>query len=435
MNRKIISILCATAGAGIAFAQVGGGSVNLTLQQAEALALKNHPQVMAAQNEASAIGQEVIQAKAPYYPVVAGDATGSGASQGARIGAGALSASRLFNRFGDGITITQLITDFGRTRDLLAAARLHASAAQQNYLATRYDIVLGVDQAYFDVLRAKATVKVAQETVSARQTVVNQIIALFNNNLKSQVDVSFVDVSLSQAKLLLIQAQDQVQEAYAQLTRALGAQQNAVYDLTEEPLPATPPSDPEPLIIQAFNQRPELSALSMSRDAAYKYERAERALSYPTVSLIGLGGYIPWIEQITLPRVIPSEYGGAAVDVHIPIFNGHLFTAQREEAHYRALEADQQLRNEQQSIARDVRTAWAGATNAFQRLAVTRQMVQQADLARNLAQGRYDLGLASVVELTQAQLNLTQAQIEDLTARYDYQSQFAALQYTLGALR
>lgn len=409
--------------------------VRLTLQQAEAMAMQNHPEVLAAQDTVAAMGQQVVQARAPYYPVVAGDATGSGANIGARIGAGNLTTSRLFNRFGTGLNIQQLVTDSGRTPNLVAAARLHQTASQQTYQATRFDVLLAVNRAYFDVLRAQATIKVAQETVAERQTIVDQVTALANNKLRSMLDVSFVDVNLSEAKLLLLQAQDEQQEAFAELTRAMGSQQNAVYTLTEEPLPPGPPAGPEALVTEAIAARPELASLRSEREAAYRFERAERDLSYPTVSFIGLGGYIPYIDQITLPRVIPSEYAGAAVDVHVPIFNGHLFSARREEAHYRALESDQRLRNEEESIVRDVRTAWAAASTAFQRLDVTAELLRQATLALSLAQGRYDLGLASIVELTQAQLSLTQAEIENLNAKYDYQSQNAALQYTVGSLR
>ena len=101
----------------------------------------------------------------------------------------------------------------------------------------------------------------------------------------------------------------------------------------------------------------------------------------------------------------------------------------------RTAESDQRLRNEEEAIARDVRTAWAAASTAFQRLDVTAELLRQATMALSLAQGRYDLGLASIVELTQAQLALTQAQIENLNAKYDYQSQNAALQYPVGGLR
>jgi outer membrane protein len=81
-----------------------------------------------------------------------------------------------------------------------------------------------------------------------------------------------------------------------------------------------------------------------------------------------------------------------------------------------------------------VRTAWLTASTAYQRIPVTAQLVTQAQLSLTLATGRYNLGLASIVEITQAQLSVTQAQIENVTAGYDYQSAWAALQYTLGAL-
>src|SRR6202040_2728001 len=109
-------------------------------------------------------------------------------------------------------------------------------------------------------------------------------------------------------------------------------------------------------------------------------------------------------------------------------------SARREAARQRAMEADQRLRDQQERVARDVLVAWAGAITAFQRIDVTAQFLRQAALALDLARGRYNLGLSSVVELTQAQLNQTQAEIENLSAKYDYQSQNAALQYTVGLL-
>jgi outer membrane protein len=391
--------------------------------------------VLAAQNAASAMSQRIGETKAAYYPVLAGDLTASQGNTGARIGAGFLTDSRLFDRFGDGITLSQLITDSGRTPNLVASSRLEAGAAERTYQASKYDVLVGVDQAYFETLRSQSMVRVAQETVAARQLLVDQVTALFNNKLRSELDVSFVEVNLSQAKLLLLQAEDQVQKAFAQLTRALGSQQATTYLLADQALPPSPPANVEDLVAQAIANRPELASLKMARDAAYRFERAEKDLSYPTASLVGVGGYIPYIDQITLPRVIPNEYEGVAVNVQIPILNGGLFKARRQEAHFRALEADQRLRNEAEAIARDVRSAWAGATVAYQRLDVTAQLLRQAALAHELAQGRYNLGLSSIVELTQAQLNVTTAEIENLSAKYDYESQYAGLQYTLGALR
>jgi outer membrane protein len=434
MRRIVPCLLAVAAGTAPLFSQ-GGAPIRLTLQQAEGMALRSHPQVQAEQDLVGAANEHITETRSAYYPTVDGDITGSQGNIGARIGAGYLSASRLFNRFGLGVSINQLVSDFGRTPNLVAESRFRAGAAQQDFNATQYDVLVGVNRAYFATLRAQALIKVAQETVTARQLLVNQVTALAQNKLRSDLDVSFASVNLAEAQLLLIQSRNDLQVEYAELTRALGQDRSAAYDLVELPMPPSPPEDVERIVTQAVQNRPELASLRLSLQGATRFEEAEKDLSRPNVNFVGLAGYMPYIDQITLPRVIPGEYEGAGVNVQIPIFNGHLFTARRQEAHYRTLEADQRLRDRLQQVERDVRTAWENSMTAYQRLDVTAQFLRQAALALSLAQGRYDLGLASIVELTQGQLNLTQAEIENLSAKYDYQIQYANLQYTIGALR
>lgn len=406
----------------------------LTLKDAEATALQNHPQVQAAQHEVNYSNRQIVESRSAYYPNVTGDLTGSQANNLARIGAGDLATSRLYTRFGQGVVIRQLITDSGRTQNLVKSSRLEAQASAQNAQATRYDVLLQVTRSYFDVLHAQAVVKVAEETVAARQLLSDQVTELANNKLRSQLDVSFAEVNVSEAKLLLLRAQDSVQQARAELGQAMGSDTPADHQLSEEQLPAGPPATAEELVAQALGNRPEVASLRFSRDAAYKFADAEKDLSRPTVSAIAVGGFLPFINTpATAP--IPAEYEGIAANVSIPIFNGHLFSARREAAVERALESDQRLRDQQQRIARDVRVAWASANDAYQRMDVTAQFLRQAALALDLAQGRYNLGLSSIVELTQAELNLTQAEIENLNAKYDYQTQYSALEYTIGLLR
>ena len=435
MDRRIpLLLVLLMVGAGSRARAQNTAPVPLTLKDAEALALKNHPQVLAAQATVREYSELVVEARSAYFPTLEADLTGSGGNPQGRIGAGYLPASRLFDRLGTGISLSQLITDSGRTPNLVASSRLQAQASQRTYEATRYDVLLAVDQAYFAALRAQALVKVAEQTVAARQIMSDQVTELAKNKLRSEVDVAFADVNLSEAKLLLLRSQDQVRAAFAELTRALGAQQEMNYKLTDEPLPPSPPIDAESLVVQAYTNRPDLLSLQLQRDAAVKFERAERDLSFPTVSLVGAAGAIPAINQI-LSTDVPNNYEGAALNVEVPIFNGHLFTARRAAARYQAQAEDQRVRDLQQRIARDVRVAWSSSKTAFQNIDVTAELLREASLALDLAQGRYNLGLSSIVELYQAELNITQAEIENLNAKYDYQSIFAMLQYTMGLLR
>jgi outer membrane protein len=426
-NLSLLSILLAS------FAS-GQTQPKLTLQEAEALALKNHPQILAAQHEVSFANQQITEVRSAYYPTLSADVTGSQASHDARLGAGYLNDSTLFNRFGQGVSISQLISDVGRTKNLVASSRLQAQATDQNLVATKYDVLIAVNRTYFDVLHAQAIVKVAEQTVAARQLLDDRVTELAKNQLKSQLDVSLADVTVSEAKLLLINAQAAVEQAFAELARAIGTDQPINYQLVDESMPPTPPAKPDDLIAQALSNRPELASLRFSRDSAYRFAEAEKDLNRPTVSLVAVAGFLPLINQVG-STPIASEYEAAAVNVEIPLFNGHLFSARREAAHSRAMESDQRLRDQQERVVRDVRVTWSSTMTAFQRLDVTAQFMRQAALALNLAEGRYQLGLSSIIELTQSQLNLTQAEIENLSAKYDYQRQYALLQYAIGALR
>ena len=123
------------------------------------------------------------------------------------------------------------------------------------------------------------------------------------------------------------------------------------------------------------------------------------------------------------------------MNINVPVFNGHLFSARRSEAELRAQAAAQNLRDLENRVARDIQIAWLNASTAFERLGLTAQLLEQASLAMDLAQSRYDLGLSSIVELSQAQLNKTSAEIASASAKYDYQLLRAVLEYQAGALR
>jgi outer membrane protein len=425
--------LCAGTLAGAGQLPASAPQTTLTLPQATAMAIQNHPQIAVAQDTAASAGQRVTESRSAYYPVIDGEITGAQGLYQARLGAGSLSASQLFNRFGQGLQVTQLVTDFGRTKSLVAQSQYQAQAAAQNTQATVFDVVLGVNRGYFGVLQAQAYVRVANETIRARQILTDQVTALANANLKSQLDVNFAAVNLSEARLLLIRSQDAMDQAYADLARALGQDQGVRYQLADAPAPAAPPDSADALIAEAIQNRPELRNLQLQLQGAQSFEQAEADLSHPSVSFIGVAGGLPYLGQD--PRIAPYGYEGAAVNVDIPIFNGHLFFARRQAAHYEAQAATERVRNLRQQVERDVHSAWISASTAWQRIPVTEQFLKQAQLALDLAQGRYDYGLASIVEITQAQLNLTQAQIENVSARYDYQAAYAQLQYTVGALR
>jgi outer membrane protein len=401
----------------------------LTLRQAEALALKNNPQITVGKLRMLIAQQFVREERAALMPTAFLSLTAVDTNPGSRIAAGGLNNPVLFPRAAGGATVSQLITDFGRTTNLLKSSQYQAKAEDENSAATTAQILLTVDQAFYSALETKALVRVAQETVNARHIFGDKVSALTNAKLRSDLDLSFARVEEARAKLLLLEARNNYGAALATLSAVLGYPSERNFDVAEETTEvAPPPSDVNPLIVQALQQRPEVASLQNQLFAAEKNASAEHDLWRPTVSALGVVGQAPVRDDH-----IPSWYGGVGVNVNIPLFNGFLYNARAKTADLQAEINRQRLSDLRNVLARDVRIAWQDSNRAYERLSVTQQLEEQANLALDLSQARYNLGLGSIVELTQAELQKTEADIADTDARYQYRLTQLVLAYATAA--
>jgi outer membrane protein len=406
------------------------GNQQLTRAQAEQMAIKNNPQVTVARLLALAQHQVYRETRAAELPTATASITAVEAEEATRISAGSLTASRLFEHAGAGGGFSQLITDFGRTRNLVASSVLQEKAQNASAIATQYDIQLATDQAFYNALQAQQTLKVAKQNVAARQTVDAQVSQMTANKLKSTLDLSFADVNLSQAKLLELDAENNADSAMAALDAVLGLDRPVDFDLVDDESEfQQPPPDINQLVEEGLKQRPDLQASMYSQQAAVKFSHAQRDQLLPSISASGTAGTVP---------IRPDQYysanwwGGIGVNVNIPIFNGFLYTAQAKEATIRAQVAAEQTRDLRDRIVRDVRTAWLAANTSYQRVSVTAQLLKEANLGLTLAQTRYQMGLSSIVELSQAEYQQTDAAIGNANAQYQYRLALATLNYQIG---
>ena len=404
--------------------------LRLTRPEAETMALANNPRIHISQLIARVQHEVVRERRADELPNLNGSMTGVAALEASRISSGALTASRLLNHAGGGVQLSQLITDFGRTNNLIASAKLQEKARLSDAEASRGEIVLATDQIFYQVIEAQETLKVAQETVSARQTLTDQVSALASAKLRSELDLSFAQVNLSQAKLLTLDAQNNLDAAKAALGAVLGLDQQRNFDLVDDPgfLPALAPNA-DALVAAAIQNRPDLQSLGFSEQAAQKFSKAQRDQKLPTVRALGVVGGTPAGSSTYFNS---SWYGAVGANVSIPIFNGFRFSAQAAEAALQAQAAAEQTRLLRDQVVRDVRTAWLFANTSFQRVTVSAELLTQANTALELAQTRYDLGLSSIVELSQAQLQQTQAAIGNANARSQYNFAISAINFQSG---
>ena len=411
-------------------APMDGTPTLLTRQEAEKIALANNPRIHISQLIAEVQHQVIRERRADELPTMNGNLTAVEANDGSRISSGSLTASRLLVHAGMGVQLSQLITDFGRTPNLVASAKLQEKARLADAEASREDIVLATDQVFYAVIEAQETLKVAAQTVSARQSLTDQVSALTSAKLRSDLDLSFAQVNLSQAKLLQLNAQNDLDAAKAALSAVLGYDRQMNFQFVDDTgsLPALPP-DPNTLIAEAIQNRPDLQSLKFSEQAAQKFSKAQHEQLLPTISALGVVGGTPAGSS---QYFTTDWYGAVGANISIPIFNGFRLTAQASEAALEAQSASEQTRALRDQVARDVRTAWLYANTALQRVTVTTELLTQANTALDLAKTRYDLGLSSIVELSQAELQQTEAAIGNANARSQYNFAISTIRFQTG---
>jgi outer membrane protein len=403
----------------------------ITLEQAETTALANQPRMLAAQLRARSSAERVRQARAGYQPTVAFNATGVRvADAGTSIAAGNITTSAVSDRFAYGGNLAQMVTDFGRTSALVNSARATANAQGELATLTRAQVRLNVRQSYYQVLGAEAILRAAQAALNNRALVSRQLSALAASELKSTLDVNFANVLQSEAELAVVRAESAVAQQRSHLATAMGSQTPIASTLVD--VPATPealPPTPESLLAQSMTQRADLSALQSQQKAAAEFALAEKRLSYPTLNVLGAAGEVPFHDH-----TLHDNYAAAGFNLNIPILNGGAFRARQAEAE---LEANARTRDTEElrlEVGEQVRDSWYRANEAYRSLDVTARLVVQSKEALRLAQDRYDAGLGSIVELNEAQLNETSAEITAADATYTYLSRRAELDYAAGLL-
>jgi outer membrane protein len=258
----------------------------------------------------------------------------------------------------------------------------------------------------------------------------DQVSLLASNKLRSELDVSFARVAVQEGKLLVQKAQNDADDAITSLSTALGYREPQTFQLVELSQSIfSNTNDVSQLVETALSERPELLSLRNEHDAEVRFAKSERDSRLPTISAVGVAGDAPIHDSR-----LPDNYAVGGLELSMPLFAGGLYTARQREAEFKAQSDNELVRALEDNIVRDVHIAWLNVNNALEQLNTTQELVRNAAEAYTLAEARYKIGSSSIVELSQAQLSLTSAQIANTNARYDVLIQQANLNYQTGAL-
>jgi outer membrane protein len=405
----------------------------MSLSDAQAIALQNHPLIGAENYREQASGETVKATEAELYPQIYGSANRVFGGSNTRVTAPptGIGDPSVFARAAAGVSVSQLITDFGRQSDLIGASEMALKSEQDKVQSVRDTVLFKATQAYYDVLRAQALLDVARQTVKSRATLNEQVGALRSAKLKSDLDASFAKLGLDQANLLASKAQGNLDDAWAELAEALGLSSVRHFVLTDQRAQVRPPTETrDEAISVALSQNPELMAQDAARDAAHRQADADSEAGLPVISAEGFAGVNPMREA---DQHLSHSYGAAGIFVTIPIFTGGRLSAQERRSAYNAKAADRDLDAQRNQVSRDVQVAWDSVQTAYRNIAVTGQLLDSSAKALDLIHARYDIGSSSIVDVEQAEAAALEAKIAQSNATYDYFIERAFLAYREGA--
>jgi len=410
----------------------------LTLDQALAAARDRQPQVRAAAATTRAAAARSDEAHAALLPQVSGvgnyqrstanfvSRPGSLPRQLATGGGGESFES--FGYYNFGLSASYLLYDFGQTRDRWHAAEASFASQHDSEQTTSSQVLFAVRTAFFQARAAKELVTVANDTLINQRRHLEQTQGFVEVGTQSQIALAQGKTAVANAQVQLINAENGYETAKAQLNQAMGMEQSTDYDVADEaPLPV-PAEDAgtDALLDEALKARPEIAALADQVRAQELTVKALKNAYYPSLGLAT--GMTDAGSQV---RGLTWNWS-AALQLSVPLFTGGSTKAQATEGEANLAVIQSQLDLARLQVRLDVEQARLAVRAAKGTLAASGDALTSAQEQLSLAEGRYQTGVGSIIELGDAQLALTSAAQQKVQAEYSLAQARAQLVKALG---
>ncbi|HXF74856.1 MAG TPA: TolC family protein [Methylomirabilota bacterium] len=403
----------------------------LTIEEAIRIGLENHPRIKSA-NERVASQQAVLgQQVSAYYPTISMSnqyrTTQSSTNGGADSASESYSSQAAFN---------YILYNFGKREGNVQAARETLEASKQDYASTTQDIILAIKQAYYVYLGAQALVKVRQETVRSRELLVRQAQGFYEVGTRARIDVARAEANLYSAQADLIAAENAVKVAWVTLRNAMGSPR-----LPEQPVAEDSPEVELTMNLaeartRAFEARTELKSFAAQRRASDQLIATARRGHLPDLIFDASYGRRHVSNDSRQPNTFPLQpVWSVQLSLNIPIFDGFRTTNRVEETLHNYYNVRAQEEDRRQQIALEVEQSYLRVVETQERIKANEAALRAAKENFDLAQGRYQVGVGSIIEVTDAQTLYTDAQTTYIRSVYDYKIADAQLARAMGDTR
>ena len=400
----------------------------LTLDRAVSLALQYHPSLRSAEAGIRAAEAGHKQAVASYLPAVSFTATASHTEGVFVFNPSVPSRNQIYSNYSSGFQAQQLLYDFGKTSSRVGANTDLTIAATSDYTSARELVKLNVQVAYLGYLAAKRVAVVNEEAVAQAQKHLVQAKAFYSVGRRPQFDVTKAEVDLANANVNAIHSRNLMEVAKVQLENAMGVHPAGAYAVSSDysipPFSATKDS----ARTVALLLRPELQGARSRLEANRELANAAWSQHLPTLSATG-----NWTWSNFEPAPLYGRWT-AGLTFSLPLFQGFSIDAQVQLANATADAAQAFLDAQTEAVSLEVEQTYLGLREAEERLAATKKLVEQAEQNLVLAERQYAAGVGTVLEVTDAQLTRSNAQITNIQAHYDYYTSLVKLQRAMGVI-
>jgi outer membrane protein TolC len=400
---------------------------SLTQEQAVTLAIMHHPSLRGAEAATRSASAGVTQAQSNYFPMLNVSAGGTRTGGAAPINPAFRVPILTYNNYITALSLQQNLYDFGKTSGRVSANEELMDASFTDFQATRDSVIANVQLAYINFVQSIRVVKVDSESVAQAEEHLKQSQAFYSVGTRPQYDVTTAEVNLANANVALITGRNQVRIAKLQLENAIGMYSTTYYtvhDSLETPAFAVTLDSAKAV---ANESRPELRSAQARYVSAQSSVSATRAQHLPTVSL---NGSWTW-SSFDFP--LQSKWN-AGFTLSMPIFEGFAISSQVEQAEAVVDEAQAGLDELMEGVMLQVEQNYLSLREAQERIEASKKLVTQAKENLKLAEGRYNSGVGSPIEITDAQVTLSNAQITSIQALADYNSSLIRLRQAMGVI-